>query len=239
MSFLQSVFGPRPAATRLDAATTAAVARWQALPAADLRGPLAAQRWIVVDVETTGLNLREDRLLAIGAVAVEGDEIRFERSFEVVLRQAAASDAGNILIHRIGGGEQLEGMEAAGALLAFLEYAQKLPCAAFHAAFDEAMLRRAVRETLGIDLGLPFIDLAQLAPALVNDAPPKLGSLDEWTAHFSIEIGARHRAVADALGTAQLLQVLLWRASARSVPSAEHLFKMAREQRWLSGISRR
>ncbi len=239
MSFLQSLFGTRHAAAQPDAATAAAVARWQALPAPDLRGPLAAQRWIVVDVETTGLNIREDRLLAIGAVAVEGDEIRLERSFEVVLRQQAASDAGNILIHRIRGGEQLEGVEAAEALLAFLEYAQKLPCAAFHAAFDEAMLRRAVSDTLGIEFGLPFIDLAQLAPALVRDAPPKLGSLDEWTAHFSIEIAARHRAVADALGTAQLLQVLLWHASAQSVSSADQLFRMAREQRWLSGMSRR
>jgi DNA polymerase-3 subunit epsilon len=229
-----SIFGARVPARQLDGAVGAALARWHALPASNLRGPLQAQRWLVVDVETTGLDLRWDRLLAIGAVLVDGGRIRFDQSFEVVIRQETASRTDNILIHRIAGNEQLRGMDAASALAAYLAYAQKLPCVAFHAVFDETMLKRAVGEHLGIDYAPRFIDLALLAPALIHDAPPAVRSLDEWVEHFSIAISARHRAVADAVGTAQLFQVLLSRAAGQGYQSAEALFKLARDQRWLS-----
>ena len=239
MSLLGSLFGSRGGSPRLDATLSAAVARWNGLPAADLRGPLAGQRWLVVDVETTGLDLQRDRLLAIGAVLVEGSTICFEQSFEVVIRQAAASRTDNILIHRIAGSEQLQGVDAAKALVAFLEYSEKLPCAAFHAGFDESMLKRAFEEHLGIDFSPRFIDLALLAPALVSNAPTSLRSLDDWAEHFSISISARHRAIADALGTAQLFQVLLSHAVAQDCPTADALFKLARDQRWMSRSSPR
>ena len=76
-----------------------------------------------------------------------------------------------------------------------------------------------------------------LAPALVNDAPKNLRSLDDWIDYFSITIFARHCAVADALGTAQLFLAL--RARAGSVRTAEQLFALARDQRWLNTRSRR
>ena len=237
MSLLRSLFGAGGATLALDESVRQSIATWNSIAPDNLKGPLSAQRWLVVDVETSGLDLRRDRLLAIGAVVVEGAAIRFDQSFEVVLKQATASHADNILIHRIAGGEQLEGVDAARALVAFLEFSKKLPCVAFHAAFDETMLKRAVKEHLGFDFAPHFIDLALLAPALVLDAPASVRSLDEWVEHFSITITARHQAVADAVGTAQLLQVLLNRAAAQEHKSAAALFKLARDQRWLSRAS--
>ena len=192
-----------------------------------------------MDVETTGLDVRRDRLLAIGAVLVEGSAIRFAQSFEVVIKQATASRTDNILIHRISGSEQIDGVDAASALVAFLDFAGKLPCVAFHAGFDETMLKRAVAEHLGFDFSAQFIDLALLAPALVHDAPSSLRSLDDWVGYYSITISARHRAVADALGSAQLFQVLLRLAAARQYDSAGALFRLARGQRWLGRLNRK
>ena len=219
----------------LDPATSRTVSDWQALPTAGLDGPLAAQRWLVVDVETSGLDMHRDRLLAIGAVIVDGSTIRIENSLEVVLQQAAPSGTDNILVHRITGNEQLSGVPPAQALADFLTFAGKLPCVAFHAAFDETMLRRALATYLGVEFRSPFLDLAQLAPALVNDAPRSLHALDDWTAHFSITIAERHRAVSDAMGTAQLLQKLLSIARRQDMDSAQQLLKLAQHQRWLSG----
>lgn len=220
----------------IDAQMRARLGHWNELAEADLSIPIDRQRWLVVDVETTGLDMHRDRLLAIGAVVVEGGLIRLDKSFEVVLRQQAPSREANILIHRIAGGEQVDGIEPAEALADFLAFAQKLPCVAFHAAFDETMLRRACRDHLGIDFSPRFVDLAYLAPALFPEAPAALRSLDDWVAYFSIGIRARHRAVADALGTAQLMQALLARAAERKIVSAQVLFNMARDQRWLAGL---
>ncbi len=234
MSIFGSLFGARGNSPRLDERLDEEIARWKAIAAPDLRQPLSTQRWLVVDVETTGLDTKRDRLLAIGAVLVEGTTIRFDQSFEVVIRQETASHADNILIHRIGGSEQLDGVGAADALVAYLAFSGKLPCVAFHASFDETMLKRAVEEQLGFDFSPQFIDLALLAPAVVTDAPRTVRSLDEWVEYFSITIGARHRAIADAVGTAQLFQVLLSRALEKGYDSAETLFRLARDQRWLS-----
>ena len=65
-------------------------------------------RWLVVDVETSGLDAARDRLLAIAAIAVRVDwpsgrlAIVLGDSFEVVLRQEAPSTRENILLHGIG-----------------------------------------------------------------------------------------------------------------------------------------
>ena len=238
MSLLQRLFGKEnDQSAFVEPEIAAAIHRWRGRAATDLTQPIATQPWLVVDVETTGLDMRRDQLLAIGAVVMEPDAIQFQHTFEIVLKQDVPSRIDNILVHRIGGGEQLAGSAPAAALAAFLDFAGDMPCIAFHADFDEAMLRRAYRQYLDIDFAPRFIDLAFLAPALVNDAPKNLRSLDDWIDYFSITIFARHCAVADALGTAQLFLAL--RARAGSVRTAEQLFALARDQRWLNTLSRR
>jgi len=64
-------------------------------------------RYVVVDVETSGLDTRADRMIAIGAVGVERGQLRVGDTFAAVLRQRRANDADNILIHQIGGEARL------------------------------------------------------------------------------------------------------------------------------------
>ena len=49
--------------------------------------PLSAQRMVVVDLETSGLNLQRDQLLAIGAVVIEDGAIDLSQQFECTLCQ--------------------------------------------------------------------------------------------------------------------------------------------------------
>jgi hypothetical protein len=76
---------------------------------------LDATRWVVLDVESTGLDVRRDRLLAIAAVAVQVTDGRARidvgDSFEVVLGRAAepalsAPRQGQHLLHGIGVGDE-------------------------------------------------------------------------------------------------------------------------------------
>ena len=80
-------------------------------------------RWVLLDVESSGLDPTRDRLLAIAAIALtrQGGAPRlvFGDSFEVLLRQPEASvDKANILVHGIGVGAQRGGAEPAQALAA-------------------------------------------------------------------------------------------------------------------------
>lgn len=187
-----------------------------------------AMRWVVLDCESSGLDPERDRLLSLGAVAVREGRIDHADSFSAVLRQAEASDAPNILIHGIGGDAQRAGRDPGEALGEFERYAGGSPAAAFHAAFDRALLRRAMPSWKA-----RWIDLAQLAPALLPASAKSCRSLDDWLGAFGIEVPGRHDALADAYATAQLLLVLLAEAERQGIGAARELFAAERGRRWL------
>jgi DNA polymerase III subunit epsilon len=207
------------------------------------RGAAAATRWIVLDVETSGLDVERDRLLAIAGIAVDlsggAPVIRLGDSFELLLRQHDAlpgldeAARANILLHGIGLAAQRGGQPAAEALQAFEAWVGEAPLLAFHAPFDRAMIQRDMQRLLGRRLRNPWADLAPVAAAL--HPVPGAGSLDDWMAHFGIRCAQRHRAAADTLATAELL-LRLWPALSRR---GEILFAdlqaMASAGRWLGG----
>lgn len=227
-------FGSRP---QLDPAQRLRLAAWQDLPRAALDLPVAQSRHVVVDVETSGLDLTRDRLISIGAVAVVGGRIALGDSFYAVLQQRAASDRSNILLHGIGKAQQLEGEPPPEALLAFLEYLGKDPLVAFHVTFDETMIRRAMRDHLGLSFRHPWLDLAYVMPALNPPLARRYRALDDWIGHFGIRIDARHNALADALATAQLLQLAHAQAGRKGISDYAGLRDLEKAQRWVSGVS--
>lgn len=198
----------------------------------------SATRWVVVDVETSGLDLRHDRLLAVAAVALQLDgeatpTIALADSFEAVLRQdPSPADKDNILLHGIGVGEQRAGAPAADVLSAFERWVADAPLIAFHAAFDRTMLGRAMKAALGRTLASPWLDLEPVADVLY----PKVGgrALDDWLTHFGIECAVRHQAAADTLATAELLLRLWPAARAQRCTSLRALTHLAQQRRWLA-----
>lgn len=206
---------------------------WKRLPRTAVGAKLAATRQVVVDVETTGLDLAKDRLISIGAVAVVDSNIRLGDSFYAVLQQRSASDRGNILLHGIGTTAQLEGQPPVDALLSFLDFLGKDALVAFHAAFDESMIRRAMRAFLGLDFRHPWLDLAYVMPALNPPLASACRSLDDWIGRYGIRISERHNAQADALATAQLFQVACKQAALQDVATWQGLHRLEKAQRWL------
>ncbi|MHB1351868.1 MAG: 3'-5' exonuclease [Thiobacillus sp.] len=205
MNWLKRRFGRKP---ELSPQRAERLAAWRALPSPRHDLHLDQSRCVVVDVETSGLDLSRDRLIAIGAVAVARGTVQLGDSLEIVLQQDKVSEKNNILIHGIGGTAQRAGVPPADALLAFLEYLGKDPLVAFHVAFDEPMIRRAMKAFLGLDFSHAWVDLAYVAPALYPRLARRHRSLDDWMGEFEIGNYARHNALADALSTAQLLLAL-------------------------------
>ncbi len=198
---------------------------------------LSSWRWVVLDVETSGLVAQRDRLIAIAAVAVHLDQgfprVALGDSFEVVLRQPEfAPDKANILLHGIGVGAQREGVEPRVALEAFERWLDDAPLIAFHAAFGEAMIGSAMEAALGRRLANAWVDLQPVAATVHPMVEARL--LDEWLDHFGIECAVRHQPAADALATAELLQVL-WPAVRAQAPAADFgaLQRLAAQAGWL------
>lgn len=194
-------------------------------------------RWVVLDVETSGLDARRDRLLAIAAIALQVDWERKRLailpgdSFEVVLRQEdAGADKANILLHGIGVQRQRQGQPPAEALTAFAAYAGQAPLLAFHAPFDRVLIGRYVQAHLPAALPNPWLDIAELCAA----AWPQVRalSLDEWMAHFGIVCAARHEAAADTLAECELM-LRIWPRVAAECGSWKQVQRMAAGHRWI------
>jgi DNA polymerase-3 subunit epsilon len=233
-SWIERVLGFGPA---LSVQQQRVLKEWQALPRIDLTTPLSKSRCVVVDVETSGLNLMEDHLISIGAVAVVNGRIALGDSFSIVLQQSTVSSKENILLHGIGGSDQTEGVPAADALLAFLDYLKKDPLIAFHVTFDQTMIQRAMRHYLGLGFKHAWLDLAYLMPGLHPPLAYRYRSLDDWINHFDIRNDARHNALADALVTAQLFQVACTQAKIKKANNYKALCDLESAQRWVSSVS--
>jgi DNA polymerase-3 subunit epsilon len=183
--------------------------------------PLAAVRWVVVDCETSGLDMKRDRLLAVGGVAVRDTRVDYGDAFSATVKQATPSAPGNILVHGIGGDAQRGGRPLDEVMAAFDAWVSEGVLAAFHAPFDAAFLKRPID-----------FDLAQLLPALF----PGLGhkALDDWLQAFGIEAPARHDALGDAAATAELLLVALAEAGRQRIATLPALAKAQNGARWLN-----
>ena len=181
-------------------------------PAALDACPLPEQRMVVLDLETSGLDMRRDVVLSIGAVTIENGGIDLGRQFESTLLRPAQKISESVLIHGIAPSVLEAGEEPAEALLDLMEFIGDSPVLAFHAGFDQRMLARALRQTLGYKLRHSFLDVAELAPMLRPDNRPRHNRLDEWCSHFGLQVAQRHHASADALATAELALILLSKA---------------------------
>jgi DNA polymerase-3 subunit epsilon len=184
-------------------------------------------RYVTVAVESTGLDRRRDRLRAIGAVAVDRGLINLAHCFEVELRQPASSSRDERHVQR--NDEQSADEDPAEALLRFLEFVGHCPLVAFRSEFDRATIDRALKEHLGTISQSAWLDLAKLLPALYPLSENR--TTDDWLAAMNIRAVARHDALADALATAQMLQVCLHQAETQDMTCPAQLLEVQKSRR--------
>jgi DNA polymerase-3 subunit epsilon len=191
-----------------------ALAVWGAAPAAT---PLRAARFCVVDLETTGVGAGA-RILEIGAVRMSGLRAvdTFERLVDpgVPLPPAISSLTG-IRPRDLRGAPRLRPV-----LDAFLRFAAGSVLVAHNAGFDTGFLDRALLALGGRRLALPVLDTLPLARRLLAGRLRRF-DLATLADRFSTSVEPRHRALADAQATAEVLVALLGLAQERGVATVE------------------
>lgn len=192
---------------------------------------LQQQRFVVLDLETSGLHMRRDLVLSIGAVVIENAAIDLSQQFECTLQREGHQASASTLIHGIAPSEIAKGDEPTDALLAFMQFVGDSPLLAFHAEFDQRMLARALKQSLGYRLQHAFFDVAEIAPLLCPNASVANAGLDGWTQHFGLQVQQRHHASADALVTAELALILLSKARQQGLDSLPRLLQQLNSRR--------
>lgn len=210
------------------------------LPAPKIPGEqsLSDCRLIVLDLETTGLHMAKDEVIAIGAVAIRGGAIPLDDQFDLILKRPELDIRETVLIHGIGPEALTQGHETEDALLHLLEWMDGDPILAYHSAFDQKFLEKTLKSQLGYTRPHTWMDVADLMPAFFPDAQTGGKGLDHWADFFGLEVSERHHAAADALATAELTLIALNKARKDGVDSLKALNDKLRYHRRLQSMHR-
>ena len=175
--------------------------------------PVDNVRFVVLDSETTGLDPRRDKLISIGAVVVQGGEIRLDDSFEILLQ--VAYNNSSVTVHGITRDEAREGFTEREGIEMFLEYLRDGIIVGHHIGHDIEALNCALERHFGTRLTNLSLDTMDLTLHLEADGafagrPMAQGfSLDGLCDMFGILPHDRHTAGGDAFITAQVFLRLL------------------------------
>lgn len=179
--------------------------------------PVDRVRFVVLDSETTGLNPRVDRLVTIGAVAVQSGEIVLEDSFHALIKVDANTSA--VTVHGVTRDESRAGIEETEALARFLDYLGDGVIVGHHIDHDIITFDSAYERHWGIRMSNRSLDTMDLTLHLEKDGafadrpPIRRFTLDALCDLFGVTPHDRHTAAGDAFMTAQVFLRLLRLAS--------------------------
>lgn len=189
-------------------------------------GPLASCRYVVFDLETTGLQPSYgDRIVSIGAVTVEGGAIVEGQRFASFAQPGRPIPPASTAIHGITDAMVAHAPPWPEAVAAFHAFAGDAVLVAHNAAFDLACLHAAEAQA-GVRFTNPALCTLRLSQWL--DPDEKSHDLDSLAARHGLVVSGRHDALGDAEATASLFCDMLRRAEARRVASLEDLFRRTR-----------
>jgi len=177
--------------------------------------------YVIVDLETTGLNLKYDQVLSIGAFRVVDSRIRLGDMFNRLVNPGRYLNPESIKVHEIVPDMLSEASPLSVVLDDFLSFLGTDILVAHYAAFDLHFLNTSMRNKYEFPLQNLVLDTIPLCRNIafpphhypygidLNSVP---SSLDEIAKHFGIDIFQRHTAIGDALATAMILQRVIARS---------------------------
>ena len=124
--------------------------------------PPPPNEWVSLDCETTGLNVRTDEIISIGAVRIVGNRIMTSERLELLVRPERGVSAESVRIHRLRERDVAQGLPIDDALKRLMHFIGSRPLVGYYLEFDVAMLHRAIFPMLGQGLPQPKIEVSRL-----------------------------------------------------------------------------
>lgn len=171
---------------------------------------LNAQRFVILDCETTGFDIHHSRILSLATAEISEGRLRLARTHSWTVFQPGAAMNKAVAIHGILPAETAGGQPEPEVLLEFLQSIHGAILVGHHIHFDIAMLNAALQRHFKTTLRNPTLDTAAFAmnaiDAFAKTAYPgqREPSLDEVCAQLKIAPLERHTAEGDTFTTAQI-----------------------------------
>lgn len=195
----------------------------------DLKKSIHEQSFVVLDTETTGLDLGQDNILSIGAVRIINNTIDISDSLSIIVKNQQLQTQNAVAIHGLVQTD-IKGQSEAESIAALFKFVGSDIIVGHHIEFDIAMLNKLSRKNGGDVLKNNVLDTSYLARRLDHASDPysldrKEYTLDKLSARFNVVPKARHTADGDAYITAIVFMKLIQKLYIKGVTSTGQLVR--------------
>ena len=180
------------------------------MPTPDTVIPLAALSAVVLDLETTGLDVRTDKIVQIGAVKIIDGQIDHDHIISINVDPKIPIPERSIRVHGLTNDALAGAPDIAEAFGQLVEIIGDLPVIGFNIGFDLAVLGNEARR-INLDWDPPQAICLRLLSQAVFGAgrSAMLSDLEGMASHFNIATTNRHSAHGDALMTAEIFTTIV------------------------------
>lgn len=177
--------------------------------------PLAALPMLVLDTETTGLDVKDDRVVSVGAVRMVGERVFRHVTFHQLCTPGRPIPPTATKVHHITDDDVADAPEFADVWRNCLPLLEGTVMVGYNIPFDIAMLRHECHRAGVAWSEPPFLDVLLLAVALIDDL--RNDNLEGLTDYLGVDIHDRHNALGDSLLEAETLACLLPRLEDKGI----------------------
>lgn len=187
---------------------SAVVRQFESTAAPDLKQKVSDSRFIVLDLETTGLQAKTDYIISIGWVVIEAQELQLSKA-EHHLIASPVSVGQSAVFHGVHDHDLKQGRDLAQVLIEFFTVAAGAVLVAHHAKIEQQFLTVACQRLFGKAPRLRFVDTMALEWQRLQQQGKVFKSrdlqLNACLERHQLPTSQQHHALSDAFSCALLL----------------------------------
>ena len=179
------------------------------VPFPALDTPIAKLPILAVDFETTGLDAKADKLLSVGFVLLENEQIKLNTSYHQIIKAKTQLEESNVIIHQITDDQKEQGQPLRTVVEQLLKALAGKVMLVHFARIERQFLQQACFELYGVAPDFPIIDTLVVAKRQLDKRDvaydPSELRLSNLRHQYKLPDHHGHDALNDAIATAELL----------------------------------
>lgn len=187
-----------------------------------------ADTFVVIDLETTGLDPRHDHIVSYGAVPIRDGRVKTAESIYGLVQVPGDVPGCSIKFHNLRT-QDLDGAPPLADCVATLDdLIDGHPVVAHCAWVERSFLRKAFRRSY-LTFASPIVDTAVLAHHVldIDIGPDKVVALEYAATTLGLPVHSPHHALGDAITTASLFIALAGRLEQGNILTTARLLQMS------------
>ena len=164
---------------------------------------------LAVDFETTGLDAKADKLLSVGFVIIENEQIKLNSCYHQIIKTKTKLEESNVIIHQITDAQKEQGQPLHVVVEQLLKALAGKVMLVHFARIERQFLQQACYELYGLVPDFPMIDTLVIAKRQLDKRDvaydPSELRLSILRYKYQLPDHHGHNALNDAIATAELL----------------------------------